>query len=121
MVANQGGSGRNCRGCQRYRWRQEGLKVPTKQPKKGRLWLNDGSCIRLRPAYRDHVWSYDFVHHRTDDRRAFRILNVLDEYGRECSAIRVARKLNPTDVNDHYHSNRTTQRGRPEENPPKRV
>ena len=51
-------------------WRREGLKVPMKQPKKGRLWLNDGSCVRLRPEYRNHVWSYDFVHHRTDDGRA---------------------------------------------------
>ena len=81
-------------------WRREGLKVPMKQPKKGRLWLNDGSCIRLRPEYRDHVWSYDFVHHRTDDGRAFRTLNIIDEYGRECLAIRVKRKLNSIDVID---------------------
>ena len=54
-------------------WKREGLKVPMKQPKKGRLWLNDGSCVRLRPEYRNHVWSYDFVHHRTDDGRAFRM------------------------------------------------
>jgi transposase InsO family protein len=81
-------------------WRREGLKVPMKQPKKGRLWLNDGSCIRLRPEYRNHVWSYDFVHHRTDDGRAYRMLNILDEYSRECLAIRVKRKLNSTDVID---------------------
>ena len=81
-------------------WQREGLKVPTKQPKKGRLWLNDGSCIRLRPEYRDHVWSYDFVHHRTDDGRAFRALNIIDEHGRECLAIRVKRKLNSIDVID---------------------
>jgi putative transposase len=81
-------------------WRREGLKVPQKQPKKGRLWLNDGSCIRLRPEYRDHVWSYDFVHHRTDDGNVFRTLNILDEYSRECLAIWVKRKLNLTDVID---------------------
>lgn len=81
-------------------WRREGLKVPSKQQKRGRLWLNDGSCIRLRPEHRDHVWSYDFVHHRTDDGRAFRMLNILDEYSRECLAIRVRRKLNSTDVID---------------------
>jgi len=81
-------------------WRREGLKVPTKQPKKGRLWLNDGSCVRLRPEYRDHVWSYDFVHHRTDDGKVFRTLNILDEHSRECLAIRVKRKLNSTDVID---------------------
>lgn len=81
-------------------WRREGLKVPMKQPKKGRLWLNDGSCVRLRPEYRNHVWSYDFVHHRTDDGRAFRTLNILDEYSRECLAIRVKRKLNSTEVID---------------------
>ena len=81
-------------------WRREGLKVPMKQLKKGRLWLNGGSCVRLRPEYRNHVWSYDFVHHRTDDGRAFRTLNILDEHSRECLAIRVKRKLNSTEVID---------------------
>ena len=81
-------------------WRREGLKVPSKQPNKGRLWLNDGSCIRLRSTYRDHVWSYDFVHHRTDDGRAFRTLNIIDEFSRECLEIRVKLKLNSTDVVD---------------------
>lgn len=74
--------------------------MPMKQPKKGRLWLNDGSCVRLCPEYRNHVWSYDFVHHRTDDGRAFRTLNILDEHSRECLAIRVKRKLNSTEVID---------------------
>ena len=81
-------------------WRREGLKVPYKQPKRGRLWLNDGSCVRLKPLHRNHVWSYDFVHHRTDDGKAFRMLNILDEYSRECLAIRIKRKLNSTDVVD---------------------
>ncbi|SPH18790.1 hypothetical protein DEA8626_02335 [Defluviimonas aquaemixtae] len=53
-------------------WRREGLKVPSRQPTKGRLWLNDGSCVRLRPEHRDHVWSYDFVHCRADDGKAYR-------------------------------------------------
>ena len=81
-------------------WRREGLKVPQKQPKKGRLWLNDGSCVRLRPEYRNHVWSHDFVHFRTDDGKAFRALNILDEHSRECLTIRVKRKLNSADVID---------------------
>ncbi|MEZ5826289.1 MAG: IS3 family transposase [Geminicoccaceae bacterium] len=81
-------------------WRREGLKVPMKQPKKGRLWLNDGSCVRLRPEYRNHVWSYDFVHYRTEDGKVFRTLNILDEHSRECLAIRVKRKLNSGDVID---------------------
>ena len=81
-------------------WRREGLKVPQKQPKKGRLWLNDGSCVRLRPEYRNHVWSYDFVHCRTDDGKVFRTLNILDEFSRECLAIKVDRKLNSTNVID---------------------
>ncbi|MEL7167683.1 MAG: IS3 family transposase [Pseudomonadota bacterium] len=81
-------------------WRREGLKVPMKQPKKGRLWLNDGSCVRLRPERRDHVWSYDFVHCQTDDGKAFRTLNIIDEYSRECLAIRVDRKLNSGNVID---------------------
>ena len=81
-------------------WNREGLKVPMKQPKKSRLWLNDGSCVRLRPEYRDHVWSYDFVYQRTDDGRTFRTLNILDEFSRECLAIRVNRKLSSTSVID---------------------
>jgi transposase InsO family protein len=81
-------------------WRKEGLKVPKKQPKRGRLWLNDGSCIRLRPEYKDHVWSYDFMIDRTADGRAFRILNVIDEYTRECLAMLIARKIKNQDVID---------------------
>ena len=68
-------------------WREEGLKVPKKQPKRGRLWLTDGSCIRLRPLYRHHVWAYDFVADRTHDGRPLKMLTVLDEYSRECLAI----------------------------------
>ena len=81
-------------------WRQEGLKVPARQPKRGRLWLNDGSCIRLRPEHPNHVWSYDFVEDRTHDSRKFRMLNVIDEFTRECIAIRIDRKLKSTDVID---------------------
>jgi putative transposase len=81
-------------------WRREGLKVPQKQPKRGRLWLDDGSCIRLRPEYANHVWSYDFVEDRTHNGRKFRMLNIIDEFTRECLAIRVNRKLNSVDVID---------------------
>ncbi len=81
-------------------WRREGLKVPAKQPKKGRLWLNDGSCIRLRPERPKHVWSYDFVESRTHDGRKFRMLNLIDEFTRECLVIRINRKLRSTDVID---------------------
>jgi putative transposase len=81
-------------------WRREGLKVPAKQPKRGRPWFADGSCVRLRPEHRDHVWSYDFVEDRTHDGRTFRMLNVIDEFTHECLAIRVARKLKATDVID---------------------
>lgn len=79
-------------------WRQEGLKVPTKQPKRKRLWLNNGACVRLRPAHRDHVWSYDFVLTRTHDGRPVRMLTLIDEYTRECLAIDVARRLDSEDV-----------------------
>ena len=81
-------------------WRREGLKVPLKQPKKSRLWLNDGSCVRLRPERPNHVWSYDFVHCRTDDGKAFRTLNILDEFSRECLTIKVERQLNSNNVID---------------------
>ena len=66
-------------------WKREGLKVPAKQPKKARLWFNDNSCVRLRPEYPNYVWSYDFVHDRTHDGRAFRTLNLIDEYTKEVS------------------------------------
>lgn len=79
-------------------WREEGLKVPAKQPKRSRLWLTDGSCIRKRPRYRNHVWSYDFVSDRTHDGKPFRILNILDEYSRECLASVVQRRINSQDV-----------------------
>ena len=81
-------------------WRREGLKVPQKQPKRGRLWLNDGSCIRLRPEYPNHVWSYDFVEDRTHNGRKYRMLNVIDEFTRECLTIRVNRKIRSIDVID---------------------
>ena len=81
-------------------WRQEGLKVPQKQPKRKRLWFNDGSCIRLRPEHKDHVWSYDFVAERTSDGRSLRMLNIIDEYTRKCLAIRVDRKIKANDVID---------------------
>lgn len=74
-------------------WRREGLKAPQRQPKRGRLWLNDGSCIRLRPEYKNHVWSYDFVAERTRDGRPLKILTLMDEYSRECLAIDVARNI----------------------------
>jgi putative transposase len=79
-------------------WRQEGLKVPKRQPKRGRLWLNDGSCIRLRPTHRNHVWSYDFVSDRTHDGRAIKMLTVIDEFSRECLAIMVDRHIKGNDV-----------------------
>jgi transposase InsO family protein len=63
-------------------WKQEGLRVPQKQPKRGRLWLADGSCVRLRPLHRNHVWSWDFVMDRTDDGRPIKILTLIDEYDR---------------------------------------
>ena len=81
-------------------WRREGLKVPQKQPKRGRLWCNETSCIRLRPQHPNHVWSYDFVQDRTHNGRSFRMLNIIDEFTRECLTIRVGRKLKAVDVID---------------------
>ncbi len=79
-------------------WKQEGLKVPRKQPKRGRLWLNDGSCVRLRPQRPNHVWSYDFVHDRTHNGRPLKILTVIDEYTRECLSLRVERRMRSEQV-----------------------
>jgi putative transposase len=79
-------------------WRREGLKVPQKQRARGRLWRNDGSCVRLRPEHANHVWSYDFVSAMTHDGRTLRLLVLIDEYTRECLAIRVARRLGSNEV-----------------------
>lgn len=79
-------------------WQKEALQVPQKQPKRSRLWLNDGSCIRLRPEFKNHVWSYDFVSEQTHDGRKFKILNVIDEYSRECLLSLVARRIRSQDV-----------------------
>ncbi len=79
-------------------WRQEGLKVPRRQPKRGRLWLTDGSCIRLRPTHRRHVRAYDLMVARIDDWRQLRLLTVIDEFTRECLAIEVARHIRADDV-----------------------
>ena len=81
-------------------WRREGLKVPQKQPKRSRLWLNDGSCIRLRPEHKDHVWSYDFMFEHTSNGRAFKILNIIDEYTRESIDVKVERKIKSRNVID---------------------
>lgn len=94
-------------------WRKEGLKVPQKQPKRRRLWLTDGSCIRLRPERADHVWSYDFVAERTSDGRPIRMLTVLDEYTRECLAIKVDRNLKAENVLEEL-SDLFIERGVPE-------
>ncbi|MCX7414873.1 MAG: IS3 family transposase [Planctomycetia bacterium] len=94
-------------------WQDEGLKVPKKQPKRRRLWFNDGSCIRLRPTHRDHVWSYDFVADRTSDGRPIRMLTIVDEFTRECLAIDVAKRLTSEDVLERL-SDLFVHRGVPE-------
>jgi putative transposase len=94
-------------------WRREGLKVPAKQSKQGRIWLADGSCIRLRAERPNHVWSYDFVEDRTHDGRKYRMLNLIDEFTHECLAIRVDRKLKSADLIDVL-SDQFVLRGVPE-------
>ncbi|KNY20064.1 integrase [Methylobacterium sp. ARG-1] len=79
-------------------WRREGLKVPSRHKPRSRLWLNDGSCVRLRPLHRNHVWSFDFVQARTHDSRSLRILTLLDEHSRACLALKVARRINSLGV-----------------------
>jgi len=94
-------------------WRREGLKVPQKQPKRGRLWFNDGSSVRLRPTHPNHVWAYDFVHVRTYNGKAVRILALIDEYTRECIAIRSGRSFRSDDVL-HCLTEMFVTRGMPE-------
>jgi transposase InsO family protein len=94
-------------------WKLEGLKVPQKQPKRGRLWLADGSCIRLRPLRRNHVWSWDFVMDRTDDGRPIKMLTLIDEYTKEALAIYPARRIRANDVIDSF-ADVMIERGVPE-------
>ena len=94
-------------------WRREGLKVPKKQPKRGRLWLNDGSCVRLRPERTDHIWAYDLVSCRTEDDRAVRLLTVINQYTTECVAIGAAWRIRSDDVM-HTPTGLFTLRGVPE-------
>ena len=91
-------------------WRREGLKVPQKQPKRSRLWLNDGSCIRLRPEYPNHVWSFDFVEAQTHDGRRLRLMTLIDEFSRKCLAIRVARRINVIGVIENWRVHHNTRR-----------
>jgi transposase InsO family protein len=79
-------------------WRREGLKVPQRQKPRGRVWFNDGSCVRLRPEHANHVWSYDFVSTRTHDGRTVRMLNLIDEHSRECLMIRSERRWSSAKV-----------------------
>ena len=81
-------------------WREQGLKVPQKQKKRGRLWLNDGSCLRLKPEYKNHVWSYDLVFDKTTDSKTYKILNIIDEYTRECICTYAARKIKWAEVQE---------------------
>jgi len=74
-------------------WREEGLKVPQKQPKRGRLWLDNGSIVRSKPLFPNHFWSYDFVQDRTQIGVKFRITNAMDEFTRECLAVKVTISL----------------------------
>ena len=112
MMLREEGWGVNHKRIERL-WRQEGLKVPGKQPQRRRLWLNDGSCVRLRPQHRDHVWSCDFVFSQTDDGRPVRLLTLIDEFTRECLVIDVARRLTSEDVLERL-SDLFIQRGTPD-------
>ena len=94
-------------------WKQEGLKVPPKQPKRGRLWLHDGSCVRLRATHKNHVWSWDFVMDRTDDGRVIKILTLIDEYTKEALAVYPARRIRANDVIDLF-ADVMVERGVPE-------
>jgi hypothetical protein len=53
--------------------------------------LRDGSCVRLRPERSNHVWSYDFVGAKTQDGRAARMLDLIDDRAREYLRIRCER------------------------------
>jgi transposase InsO family protein len=95
-------------------WRQEGLKVPKKQPRRGRLGLNDGSCLRRRPGWPNHVWSYDFVADRTSEGRPLKMLTVVDQYTRECVRLAADRSMSGAKVVEALNRACQEYGGRPE-------
>ncbi len=70
----------------------------TRQPKRRRLWLNDGPCVRVRPDRPNYVRAYDFVEDHTRDGLKFHTLNVVDKFTRKALAIRMGCQLKATDV-----------------------
>ena len=86
--------------------------MPKKRPKRGRLWFNDGSCVRLRAEYPNHLWSYGFVFERTHDNRPLRILTMVDEYTRERLVRKSGRRITSEDV-IHTLADLFIQRGAP--------
>ena len=69
-------------------WKAEGLSLPLRRPRRRRM--GPAGEIVNKAEYPNHVWSYDFVEDRTERGGKLRILTIIDEYTRECLAIRVA-------------------------------
>jgi putative transposase len=81
-------------------WRREGLKVPVKKRKKRRLGKSENGCVHRRAEHRDHVWCWDFVFDHTTSGSQLKWLSIVDEYTRECLALKVARSITSEDVID---------------------
>ena len=81
-------------------WRREGLRVPQKRRKRRRLGAASNSCTRLSAVRPNHVWTYDFVHDRTEDGRQLKVLTLVDEFTRESLCLHVARHIKARDVID---------------------
>ncbi len=81
-------------------WRREGLKVPQKKRKRRRLGMSKNGCDRRRAEHRDHVWAWDFVFDRTTSGSQLKWLSIVDEYTRECLALKVDRGITSEDVID---------------------
>ena len=79
-------------------WREEGLQLPKRHKKRKRLYHKDSSIIRLRPQYRNHIWSVDFVHDKLSSGRPYKMLTVLDEYTREALCVHVRARMGSADV-----------------------
>ena len=79
-------------------WRREGLKVPRKARKRRRLGCGANGCARFRPAHKDHVWAWDFIHDRTEGGGPLKWLTIVDEYTRECLSLEPGRSLTAVDL-----------------------
>jgi len=77
-------------------WQLEGLSLRKSRFKRKKAARTKGEMQRAE--FPNHVWTYDFMDDVTERGNQIRILNVVDEFSRECLAIRVGRSITSREV-----------------------